>query len=148
MFISVGIAQQYKTPLQTRQNNQQWSPRSSRAQALRSPLVRAVTHHKQQNAPCCRREHPNLLVAILDDANHRAGGGSRRCLTPSDMFRPGSATDARRVASSASIVLREHLHKIRLLQIRSGFRIRRQLPQQLRIREHLRKLFRLLVVAG
>ena len=83
--------------------NQQWSPRSSRAQALRSPLVRAVTHHKQQNAPCCRREHPNLLVAILDDANHRAGGSSRRCLTPSDMFRPGSATDARRVASSASI---------------------------------------------
>ena len=103
MFISVGIAQQYKTPLQTRQNNQQWSPRSSRAQALRSPLVRAVTHHKQQNAPCCRREHPNLLAAILDDANHRAGGSSRRCLTPSDMFRPGSTIKPQRVASSASI---------------------------------------------
>ena len=83
--------------------NQQWSPRSSRAQALRSPLVRAVTHHKQQNAPCCRREHPNLLDAILDDANHRAGGSSRRCLTPSDMFRPGSTIKPQRVASSISI---------------------------------------------
>ena len=84
-------------------HNQQWSPRSSRAQALRSLIVRAVTHHKQQNAPCCRREHPNLLDAILDDANHRAGGSSRRCLTPSDMFRPGPTIKPQRVASSVSI---------------------------------------------
>ena len=35
--------------------------------------------------------------------DHRAGGSSRRCLTPSNMFRLGYTIKAKRVASSASV---------------------------------------------